>query len=183
MGCGCSVLHHQVHEFSVQWKAVLWILVCVCWKKQNGLWAFIKIYWVFPRLPLGIVAYTFTHFLDNHCRNSCIQNMIRTFTDPYFVVGFSRLVLYTSTELLPSWHVHGNSECKLGRVSKLRRGQEWVRERWEVSRKLSSLDTLPRLCPLLQTKMAEVWSKLMSLKISQKNRGCKQSKKWSKIIE
>ena len=23
MGCGCSLLHRQVHEFSAQWKAVL----------------------------------------------------------------------------------------------------------------------------------------------------------------
>ena len=34
---------------------------------------FIEIYWVFPRLPLGIVAYAFTPFLDNFCQNSCIQ--------------------------------------------------------------------------------------------------------------
>ena len=34
-------------------------------KEQNGFWAFnifIKIYWVFPRLPFGIVAYAFTLF-------------------------------------------------------------------------------------------------------------------------
>ena len=31
MGCSCSLLHRQVHEFSAPWKAVLWILVCVCW--------------------------------------------------------------------------------------------------------------------------------------------------------
>ena len=30
MGCGCSLLHRQVHEFSARWKVVLWILVCVC---------------------------------------------------------------------------------------------------------------------------------------------------------
>ena len=30
MGCGCSLLHRQVHEFSAQWKVVLWILVCMC---------------------------------------------------------------------------------------------------------------------------------------------------------
>ena len=30
MGCGCSLLHRQVHEFSARWKAVLSILVCVC---------------------------------------------------------------------------------------------------------------------------------------------------------
>ena len=27
-----------------------------------GFWAFIEIYWVFPRLPFGIVAYAFTPF-------------------------------------------------------------------------------------------------------------------------
>ena len=31
-----------------------------------------EINWVFPRLPFGIVAYAFTLFLDNLCRNSCI---------------------------------------------------------------------------------------------------------------
>ena len=39
---------------------------------QYGSWAFIEIYWVFPRLPFGIVAYAFTLCLNNLCRNSCI---------------------------------------------------------------------------------------------------------------
>ena len=39
--------------------------------RHYGFWALIEIYWVFPRLSFGIVAYAFTLFLDNLCRNSC----------------------------------------------------------------------------------------------------------------
>ena len=37
-----------------------------------GMYLHLGIYWVFPRLPFGIVAYAFTLILDNLCRNSCI---------------------------------------------------------------------------------------------------------------
>ena len=36
-----------------------------------------KIYWVFPRLPFGIVAYAFTLSMGNLCRNSCISMSAR----------------------------------------------------------------------------------------------------------
>ena len=51
---------------------------CVKRNKMDSelLSVFIKIYWVFPRLPFGIVAYAFTLFLDNLCRNSCIKELI-----------------------------------------------------------------------------------------------------------
>ena len=38
---------------------------------------YLGIYWVFPRLPFGIVAYAFTLILDNLCRNSCISKAHR----------------------------------------------------------------------------------------------------------
>ena len=68
MGCGCSLLHRQVHEFSARWKAVPWMPVCVYLKKL--LTCLLKFIEYFP--GIGIVAYAFTLFLDNLCRNSCI---------------------------------------------------------------------------------------------------------------
>ena len=40
-------------------------------KPPMGL-AFIEIYWVFPSLSIGIVAYAFTLFLDNLCRRTAV---------------------------------------------------------------------------------------------------------------
>ena len=50
-----------------------YMFACVKRKKMDSelLKCLFKIYWVFPRLPFGIVAYA---FLDNLCRNSCIPH-------------------------------------------------------------------------------------------------------------
>ena len=51
-----------------------YLFACVKRNKMDSelLTCLFKIYWVFPRLPFGIVAYAFTLFLDNLCRNSCM---------------------------------------------------------------------------------------------------------------
>ena len=51
-----------------------YLFVCVKRNRMDSelLTCLFKIYRVFPRLPFGIVAYAFTLFLDNLCRNSCI---------------------------------------------------------------------------------------------------------------
>ena len=45
---------------------------CGVFVNKQSILFYSKIDWVFPRLPFGIVAYAFTLFLDNLCRNSCI---------------------------------------------------------------------------------------------------------------
>ena len=51
-----------------------YFFACVKINKMDSelLTCLFKIYWAFPRLLFGIVAYAFRLFMDNLCRNSCI---------------------------------------------------------------------------------------------------------------
>ena len=49
--------------------------------RHYGFWAFIEIYWVFPRLPFGIVAYVFTLFWTTFVETAVDRRIIPRLKD------------------------------------------------------------------------------------------------------
>ena len=90
MGCGCSLLHCQVHEFLARWKACYeYLFVCVKRNKMDSefLTCLLKFIEYFPDYLSALSHMLVRFFLDNLCRNSCISLLTKVNITPYFKIS------------------------------------------------------------------------------------------------